>query len=169
MKNHRLHRFKPQITQIFLIYSVLSLFVPAVYAETISSTELIESSQEYDGKEIVYEGEVIGELMHRKDGVWANVVDGENAIGVWMSSDLASEIEYKGTYNAQGDILQIIGILNRACVQHGGDFDIHASSINKIKSGWIKQDNIVPAKRALIITLAGILCLVLILRILIIK
>ena len=139
------------------------------YAESISSTELIQNPQGHDGEEIVFEGEVIGEVMRRSDGAWVNINDGENSIGVWMPSELAAVIEYKGGYKAKGDILQVKGIFNRACVRHGGDLDIHVISLEKIKSGWQRQEKIIPAKRNLLIILSVILCLILILRISIIR
>ena len=139
------------------------------YAEPISSTELIQNSRKYDGEEVVFEGEVIGEVMPRGDGVWVNVNDAENSIGIWMPHELAATIEYKGGYNVKGDILKIKGIFNRACVQHGGDLDIHAISLEKIKTGWQRQEKIILAKRNILIILSVILCLILILRISIIR
>jgi len=135
------------------------------YAESISSIELIQNAQDYDGEEVVYEGEAVGEVMRRSNGVWVNINDGENSIGVWMSPELAAEITYSGNYKTKGDILQIKGIFNRACLQHGGDLDIHAISLRKIKSGWHKQEKIILAKRNLIIILLAVLCLILISRI----
>jgi hypothetical protein len=136
-------------------------------AQTISSTELIQNGKAYDGKEIIYEGEAIGEVMKRKDGVWVNIYDKQNSIGVWMSPELASIIEYTGSYKAKGDTLRVRGIFNYNCPLHGGDLDIHASSLEKIKSGQLKQEKIIPTKRNLLIILVGVLCLILISRILI--
>ena len=152
---------------IFLFLTHPSFLIPHhyCYAEPISSTELIQNPQWYDTKEVVYEGEVIGEVMRRKDGVWVNINDGENSIGVWMSSELASVIQYMGSYKAKGDILQVRGIFYYSCTQHGGDLDIHATSLRKIKSGWLKQESVILAKRNLLIILLVIACLILILRI----
>jgi hypothetical protein len=149
---------------------VVLLFVLGIlnfncYAESISSTELIENAKNYDGQLVTYEGEVIGEVMHRRDGVWVNINDGDNSIGIWMSSDLAEIISYKGSYKTKGDILEIKGEFNLACPQHGGDLDIHATSLRKITSGWQIKEEIIPAKRSLVIILSAVLCLVLILRI----
>ena len=134
-------------------------------AEPVSSTELIQNPKEYDGKEVVYEGEGIGQIMQRRDGAWVNIHDGKSAIGVWMSSELASVIQYMGSYKAKGDILQVRGIFYYSCTQHGGDLDIHATSLRKIKSGWLKQESVILAKRNLLIILLVIACLILILRI----
>lgn len=139
------------------------------YAEAISSTELIQNAREYDGQKITYEGEAVGEVMRRKDGAWVNVYDGENAIGVWLPLSLVSSIEYAGSHKAQGDIIEVKGKFNNACLVHGGDLDIHAVSITKIKPGWEKQEYIIPAKRDIVIILSIILCLLLISKILIFK
>jgi hypothetical protein len=160
---------KLKITQIIFLVSGFWFLVSPCHAQPISSSELIENAQRYDGKEVVYEGEAIGEIMQRRDGAWVNVYDGEHSIGVWMPKELAAGIEYTGSYRAQGDILQVKGIFNRACLEHGGDLDIHAASLNKIRSGWLKQERIIPAKRGLLITLLVILCLILVLKSLINK
>jgi len=138
-------------------------------AETISGTELIENADNYDGKEVIYEGEAIGEMMERGDGAWVNVYDGEACIGVWMTKEIATIIKYTGSYKIQGDIVRVEGIFNKACPEHGGDLDIHAISMHKIKPGRVIQEKIIPAKRNLLIILSVILCLILILRIFINK
>jgi len=149
---------------LFLLITNCLLF-SVCYAQPVSSTELIENPQAYDGKEIIYEGEVIGELMQRRQGVWVNISDGDNAIGVWMRLQQAGMINYKGSYKTKGDILRIEGMFHLACPDHGGDLDIHANSVQEIASGWKIQEKIIPAKRTLLIILIVILCLILILRI----
>ena len=157
-------------TFLFLAYRLPLITYSYCYAqEAISSTELIQSPQEYDQKEVVYEGEVIGEIMHRRQGVWVNINDGQNSIGVWLPPELTTVIEHRGSYKAKGDILQVKGIFNRACGQHGGDLDIHATSLLKIKSGWHRQEEIILAKRNLLIVLLVILCLILISKILVFR
>jgi len=137
--------------------------------ERVSGRELIENAQSYDGKRILYEGEVIGEVMQRENGVWVNISDGQDSIGVWMPGELAGIITHKGNYKTQGDILEVAGIFNRACLVHGGDLDIHAISLRMIKPGWQKQEMIIPAKRSLVVILLVVLCLTLISKILIVR
>jgi hypothetical protein len=155
----------------FMVCAIfLLLYTVLCYAqEIVSSSELIENPQDYDGKQIIYEGEVIGEIMHRRGGIWVNIKDGNNSIGVWMSSELAVVINHKGGYKTKGDTLEVKGMFNQACPQHGGDLDIHATSVRKIRDGWHRQEEIIPAKRNLTIILSVVLCLILILRILIIR
>ncbi|MGD9014947.1 MAG: DNA-binding protein, partial [Candidatus Omnitrophota bacterium] len=63
----------------FVLLFVLGILNFNCYAEPVSSTELIENAKSYDGQQVVYEGEVIGEVMHRRDGVWVNINDGDNS------------------------------------------------------------------------------------------
>jgi hypothetical protein len=132
------------------------------YAQAISSTDLINKSREYYGKSVVYAGEVVGDVMARGDFVWANVNDGENAIGIWLSKESAGEIQFAGSYHAEGDRVEITGIFNRACIQHGGDMDIHAQDIRKISPGRQVREELNTGRRNFTFILFGVLCLVLI-------
>lgn len=162
MRKYRLQTF----FLVFILYASASL----CYAqEPLSSNELIKNAKEYDGREVIYEGEVVGQLMQRKEGVWANVYDGQNAIGIWLTPELAQHIQFTGSYKAKGDIIQVRGILHSACPEHGGDMDIHAILLHIIQPGWAKQDKLIPEKRNVLIVLLAILCILLILRIFITK
>jgi hypothetical protein len=130
------------------------------YAQQTSSTELINNAREYDGKSVVYVGEAVGDVMVRGDFAWVNINDGENAIGVWMSKELAGEIKFTGSYRNKGDRLEITGVFNRNCTQHGGDMDIHAQSIRKISSGWAVSEELDKTKRNYVFILIAVLCLV---------
>jgi hypothetical protein len=131
-------------------------------AQTISSTELINKAREYDGESVVYVGEVVGDIMARGDFVWVNVNDGENAIGIWLDKELAGEIQFAGSYHAKGDRLEITGVFHRACIQHGGDMDIHAQNIRKISPGRQVREELSTGKRNFTFILFGVLSLVLI-------
>ncbi|MDI6758448.1 MAG: hypothetical protein QMD94_02070 [Candidatus Omnitrophota bacterium] len=155
------HRFKPQIAQIVVLSILYFLFFTLSYAQPLSSTELINNAKTYDGKIVVYEGEVIGDVMRRADYVWINLHDGKNALGIWLHKDLAKGILFTGSYKTKGDWLEVQGSLQRACKQHGGDLDIHAQTIKKIRSGRLLQINLNLAKRNLAIFLLGVLCLIL--------
>jgi hypothetical protein len=160
MKRRRLHRFKIQITQIFILVSVFWFLVSEGYAQAIPSTELINNAKQLDAKTVTFEGEVIGDIMQRGDFAWVNVNDGKNAIGVWAEAVLLSGIAYTGTYKAQGDWVKIVGTFNRACKEHGGDLDIHALSVHKIKDGHPITEVMDTYKRNLALfmcALAGIL------------
>jgi hypothetical protein len=132
------------------------------YAQPISSTELINNAREYDGKSVVYAGEVIGDVMARGDFVWVNINDGENAMGVWLNKEFAGEIQFAGSYHAKGDRVEITGVFHRGCIQHGGDMDIHAQDIRKISPGRPVREELDTSKRNFTFILLGVLCLVLI-------
>lgn len=137
------------------------------YAQTaVSSTELIENAKELDGKEVAYQGEAIGEIMARGNYSWANLHDGENAIGIWVPNNFLGLISFTGNYNSRGDWLEARGIFNRACEMHGGDLDIHATGLAKIRDGRQVKHRLVTEKQRLSIILSGVLLCLLILQLL---
>jgi len=105
----------------------------------VGSNELIDHAIDYDKKEIVYSGEVIGDIMKRGQNCWINISDGDNAIGIWADESLAENIEYKGSYKYIGDEVKVTGIFNKACPEHGGDLDIHAQKIEITRKGYINK------------------------------
>lgn len=155
---YRLQRFV--ISIITLCSCVLVLLCLPAYAQPASSTELIKDAKLYDGKIVVYTGEVIGELMRRGDYAWLNINDGRNAIGIWTPSSLMREIAFVGSYKSIGDTIEVTGVFHRACIQHGGDLDIHAQAIRKISAGRPVQHRLNIAKRNFTVILLGVLCLV---------
>jgi aspartyl/asparaginyl-tRNA synthetase len=101
----------------------------------VTSDELINKAKEYDKKEVVYTGEMIGDIMQRGQYAWINISDGNNAVGIWLPYDQTKQIKYKGSYDFIGDTIKVTGTFNRACAEHGGDFDIHAKKIEVVKEG----------------------------------
>jgi hypothetical protein len=120
-------------TSIVVIF--FGLMVCIAYAQPISSTDLINNAKKYDGKVVDYRGEAIGDIMIRGQYAWVNINDGKNAIGVWGLTALIKDITHKGSYGFKGDVVEITGIFNRSCPEHGGDLDIHAQAISKVTSG----------------------------------
>jgi hypothetical protein len=142
------------------IFGILFLVFDFAKAQPISSTELINNAKQYDAKTVVYEGEVIGDIMVRGEFAWINVNDGKNAIGIWIDKNLTRDIQYSGSYKFKGDWIEITGVFQRACPQHGGDLDIHAQSIKNIQRGRLVQERINLTKNNFTIGLLGILVLV---------
>jgi len=150
------------LINMFLFY-VLPCAAPSVFAQPVSSAELINNAASFDKKEIDYAGEVIGEVMKRGEYAWVNVNDKVNAIGVWAGKNLIQEITRAGNYKTIGDIVSVRGIFHRSCIEHGGDLDIHAVSLKKIKDGSHVGEVIDIDRRNIAIGLVGALCLVMIL------
>ncbi len=136
MNKHRLHRLKTQITQIFLLVTSYWLLVTGCYAGPVSSEELINNAKLYDGKEVVFQGEVIGDVMKRGNFSWININDGQNAVGIFFENSIPYNITFTGDYDHRGDIVEVKGVFHRACIEHGGDLDIHAAKITKLKEGY---------------------------------
>ena len=125
--------------KISIIIAVVICLCPALSLAggvDVTSNDLINNAQDFDGKEVVYTGEVIGDILSRGEYSWINVSDGSNAIGVWVLSEDISAIDMLGGYTAHGDTVRITGVFTRACPEHGGDMDIHAASIKIIQEGY---------------------------------
>ena len=72
---------------------------------------------------------------------------------------LIKDIAYKGSYAFKGDEVEITGIFNRSCTEHGGDLDIHAQSIRKITPGRQISETLDFKKTKSALMLSGILIL----------
>lgn len=154
---------------IITITLIAICFIPvSAYAvdNTVSSNDLIDNASEYDGQTIVYTGEVIGDIMSRGDYTWLNISDGSNAIGVWVKSADMQDIKIAGRYDNRGDIVKITGIFYRACANHGGDFDIHANSIEIVERGYYVSHKIEAWKviMAIFLFTGAIACMTFVLR-----
>ena len=110
--------------------------IPSAAGPLKSSSQIIDDARLLDGKTIVYQGEIIGDIMVRGDHVWINVSDGVNAIGIWLTDEQAKDLTVAGRYNARGDIVRITGQFNRSCPEHGGDYDIHPTAVTIVEAGY---------------------------------
>ena len=150
----------------FILLTAYSLQLTACFGQSVSSAELINNAKSYDGKIVSYEGEVIGDVMKRGENAWINVNDGTNAVGVWIKASFIKDINYTGSYKSSGDRVEVVGVFNRSCIEHGGDLDIHAQSLRKINSGRLKAQRLNPDKRSEVFILLGVLISVWILSLL---
>ena len=118
-------------TLLFIIL-VLLLLAPAVALaeeDAVGSNDLIDHAKDYDGTTVVFEGEVVGDILYRGDYAWLAVSDGDNTIGVYVTAEEAKQISFVGGYGVRGDSIRVEGVFHRACAEHGGDLDIHSDSI----------------------------------------
>lgn len=107
------------------------------YAQDAGSLDLINHAKTYDGKSVIYRGEVIGDVMIRGDHAWLHVNDDTIAIGIWVNKGLIQGISYAGDYRNRGDEVEVVGIFHRSCLEHGGDLDIHAQTIKIVSAGAV--------------------------------
>jgi hypothetical protein len=136
-------------------------------AGSVSIAELIARAPEFEGAVVTIEGEAVGELLHRKDGVWVNVSARDSAIGAWLApSATPSILQHLGNYKTRGDWVRITGVFHSQCEAHGGDIDIHAQELTLVFPGGLRPELISIVKIKLAQQLAGIVCIVMILQIL---
>ncbi len=135
-----------------------------------SSTELIEQPKLWDGKTVTFRGEAIAQRMVRGDKAWIhlnddgyylkNVEEGSGLHGfntgmpVWLPADLTNEIATYGDYKHEGEVVEVRGTFNAACAQHGGDMDIHATTLQRIIPGRRAIDQVRVWKVALAIVVS---------------
>ena len=126
--------------------------------KSMSVAQLVEESAKNDGKEVMIEGELIGDLMARGDHLWLSLLDKGTAVGVWVEKGKLPSISFLGVYGIQGDTVRITGIMHRACPEHGGDLDIHAEVVELIKRGGtvIHPVNTLKVFAAFALSIAGI-------------
>jgi len=136
-------RFMVYGSRISALALVFFFCAGACHAYTVSSNELIEKAKDLDGREVVYRGELVTDILKRGGHVWINLNDGDNAIGVWCRMEHTKTMTYAGDYQHRGDIVEVYGIFNRACGEHGGELDIHAYRVDVVRTGfyrWEKMD-----------------------------
>jgi hypothetical protein len=124
---------------VLMVLCILALAAASTYGEAaiplVGTKALIESPRDYDGKEILFEGEAIGDPMRRGDHAWINVLDSNAAMGVFLPADGLAAISAFGSDKRSGDMVRVRGLFHRACPDHGGDMDIHAYSVEVVSRG----------------------------------
>lgn len=125
----------------------------------------------WNGRAVTFHGEAIGEVMVRGDYAWIhlnddaymvrNVEEGaklggyNSGMAVWIPAELTTRIDSYGDYQHEGSIVEIEGVFNGACKEHGGDMDIHATSLKALRAGHVVVDPVRPWKAGLAVTLAA--------------
>ncbi len=116
----------------------------------ISSTQVFLCPSAYDGKQVTYVGEVVGELLPRRGGAWAQINDDEYALvtgpvvghreragfntglSVWLPDDLAARIEAPGRPALRGDVVLLRGTILRADPDDGGGITLRATELETL-------------------------------------
>lgn len=145
---------------------------PASGPQGPTSAELVEYAQRWDGREIDFTGEVIAEAQERGEYAWIHVNDDAYARrsgdeprrrggynsgqAVWLPTALTEPIRFYGDHRHEGDVVNLRGTFNAACAQHGGDMDIHATSLRIETVGREALDPVKPVKLVVGLVLAAI-------------
>lgn len=118
-----------------MVTTILSLIM-SLQNSIVPINDLIKESHTYHNQAIVIQAEVILEVLERGDYAWLNVNDGTNAIGVYLPIEMTQELDVFGDYSHKGDIVLIEGVFSRNCDEHGGEIDIHATSLTIVQEGY---------------------------------
>jgi opacity protein-like surface antigen len=126
----------------------------------------------WNGKGVTFHGEAIGEVMVRGDYAWIhlnddaymikNVEEGaklggyNSGIAIWLPAALTKQIDTYGDYQHEGAIVEVKGVFNAACKEHGGDLDIHATSLTPMVPGHDVLDAVPAWKAILAVLLAAV-------------
>lgn len=132
-----------KLTVMLLVVAMIALPARGIAAEVSTRTSaaaLASAASGLDGESVTLEGEVVSEALNGGEGhVWVNVLSDGVAIGVWAPEAFAADLEVFGDWGHTGDRVKVTGVLNEACDAHGGDLDVHATSITLLERGTERQ------------------------------
>lgn len=139
--------------------------VPTASPNSPTSGDLVNKPKAWDGRRITFQGEALTQAMYRGDYAWIhlnddayylkNVEEGSTLGGynsghaVWIPAEQAREIGIFGDYTHEGDVVEVTGVFNAACGQHGGDMDIHADALDVVTPGRVVDEVVHPVKAGL--------------------
>ena len=128
------------IAMLLLVTCAVPGLAHASEAATVSISELVSMESGLDGERVRFSGEVVSEQLRGGDGhVWLNVLSEGIAVGVWLPKAEADKVTAFGDWEQDGDMVEIVGVLNEACDQHGGDLDIHGESVTVLTAGTPRE------------------------------
>lgn len=121
-----------------VLFSAGALFAKSVPEEIphVTIAQLIQKAKEFNGKTVIIQGEVIGNIMPRGEFAWLNIDDASNVIGVWAPQEMVSGIGYAGNYQYKGDTVEVRGRFFRADADLNGELCIRAQRITVLKEGY---------------------------------
>jgi hypothetical protein len=149
-------------TLVLMVLIVAPVPVDAGPPPVLSTTELVEDSYKWDGKTVSFKGEVLQDLMVRKDGTWMNLSDNNNtAMGVFVPTDVVMpKISRVVDYRTIGDVVLVTGVFHRVCVLHQGETDIHALNVTVVTPGSPRENPVHLDRVVWLVVFSGLLGLV---------
>ena len=118
--------------------------VPDAVAGLATSGEVLSCPFAFDGLLVIYVGEVVGDVLLRDGGAWLLVNDdpyaleqgpltagepprGTNSgLTVWLPDPLTGLVDEPGEHGVRGDVVEVVGRVNRADPADGGGLTIRA-------------------------------------------
>lgn len=105
-------------------------------------SELTTADSFHDNQTVQVKGEVVGDLIADEGAsayCWVSLqeLDAEDpsVVSIYMTRELANQIDAYGHYGQQGTTLQVMGTFHLACGDHQGLSDIHAETVSVVASG----------------------------------
>ncbi len=131
-------------------------------AEPASISTLIESSSKLSGRRFVIRGEIIGEALRAKSGIWVNVCEEGVPIGVFFPASIARDpgVFKGGNHRRFGEVLRISGTLQRICLDHSGELDFHGETLSLTEPSRERLSEL-SSREVFYCAALGLLCLVL--------
>jgi len=141
-----------------VLAAALALPVPAVAQEgpprEMTVADVTTAHVSLDGTLVTFTGEAIGEALgSHADWKWVNVLGEAVAVGVVVPTEWVERIDRFGDYHSNGTRVQVVGTLNIACDEHGGDLDVHADSFEVVEKGSDREHDIPTGRLAMAVVL----------------
>lgn len=143
-----------------LVAAAFLVPMPASAAELVTVSELIAESPDFDGSEVVVEGELVGDYGFRDDGsMWTQLngdvyVDepireggppagGNVGVGVTMSAELADGLDHPGGYHHRGPIVRLTGTWRHHDPERQGETYLDVTSLEVLEPGRELDEGVV--------------------------
>lgn len=99
--------------------------------QRVSSGDLYDCPESFDGAQVRFRGEVVGAVLRRDEGAWVHLNDdiysgapgplpghrfyrgGNAGVGVFIPHELADRIAVVGGPRTTGDVIEVVGIFHR--------------------------------------------------------
>lgn len=132
-----------RLTLLGLLLTPCVLATPAAAQELRVLTPAEAVTQALDsadaaggGVTVTVEGEAVGEALAAPGGRrWVNLFGDGTALGVVVSVRDAESIPAFGEYRQRGATVRVTGSMRHGCDEHGGDLDLHATSVAVLDAG----------------------------------
>ena len=142
----------------------------------VTSSELYDCPQTFDGSLVRYRGEVVGAVLERNEGAWVHLNDdvyagdigplpshrdyrgGNAGVGVFISHELAREITRVGGPRDRGDVVEVIARFHRVDAATGEVAILRAAS-GSVTAGKPLDRPQLPGRRAVGLLMFGVMCL----------
>lgn len=110
----------------------------------VTSTEVVDCPDHFDGQVVEFVGEVIGPVLQRDGGAWVLLNDdvyalevgplpahqnyggGNTGLSVWLPDALVDLVGDTGGPNTRGTVLQVSGVIHRVDPDDGGGLTLRA-------------------------------------------